>query len=429
MAYSVSELVQNLNTAIRLSNTLTRIEVEGEIIGYHGPNRNGHIYFDLKDDRSIIKCMMFSSRCTREYREIIREGAHVSLYGSLNYHQQFGLSFVFERISDGGEGARMRALLELRQELEELGMFDEMYKKPIPRFPRTIGLITSSSGAAIGDVVTNAKRNDPYVQIIVAPALMEGDGAAEEVAAAIRRLDEYGPDVILLTRGGGSRDSLWTFNERVVAQAVFDCNTPIVSAIGHDRDTSIADDIADHHESTPTGAALVLTAGTKSLISYLENAPSGMLALMNRHIRDSRGRLRNYSSAVKYGSPESRLERRKKELNRYRMSLVNSMKLALRSAEGKRDRYSVMIPQMMDSSLKKAVRKRDIFVSRLEGLSPVGRLKSGFSYVTDENGRNIRSVEGLKTGDVLRIDVLDGEITSAVTGTSKINGDTGRGRA
>ncbi|MBQ1897087.1 MAG: exodeoxyribonuclease VII large subunit [Lachnospiraceae bacterium] len=426
MAYSVSELVQNLNTAIRLSNTLTRIEIEGEIIGYHGPNRNGHIYFDLKDDRSIIKCMMFSSRCTREYMDIIREGAHVSLYGSLNYHQQFGLSFVFERISDGGEGARMRALLELRRELEELGMFDEMYKKPIPRFPRTIGLITSSSGAAIGDVVTNARRNDPFVRIIVAPALMEGEGAAQEVASAIRRLDEYGPDVILLTRGGGSKDSLWTFNERVVAQAVFDCSTPIVSAIGHDRDTSIADDIADHHESTPTGAAMVLTAGTGSLISYLESAPSEMLTLMNRHIRESRNLLKNYSSAVKYGSPESRLERRKKELEKYRISLVNSMKLTLRSAEGKFDRYRVKLPQMMDSSLKKAVRRRDIIAGKLEGLSPVGRLKSGFSYVTDDKGRNIRSIEGLKPGDVLSINVLDGEITSSVTGTVKTEKITDR---
>ncbi len=426
MAYSVSELVQNLNTAIRLSNTLTRIEIEGEIIGYHGPNRNGHIYFDLKDDRSIIKCMMFSSRCTREYMDIIREGAHVSLYGSLNYHQQFGLSFVFERISDGGEGARMRALLELRRELEELGMFDEMYKKPIPRFPRTIGLITSSSGAAIGDVVTNARRNDPFVRIIVAPALMEGEGAAQEVASAIRRLDEYGPDVILLTRGGGSKDSLWTFNERVVAQAVFDCSTPIVSAIGHDRDTSIADDIADHHESTPTGAAMVLTAGTGSLISYLESAPSEMLTLMNRHIRESRNLLKNYSSAVKYGSPESRLERRKKELEKYRISLVNSMKLTLRSAEGKFDRYRVKLPQMMDSSLKKAVRRRDIIAGKLEGLSPVGRLKSGFSYVTDDKGRNIRSIEGLKPGDVLSINVLDGEITSSVTGTGKTEKITDR---
>ena len=426
MAYSVSELVQNLNTAIRLSNTLTRIEIEGEIIGYHGPNRNGHIYFDLKDDRSIIKCMMFSSRCTREYMDIIREGAHVSLYGSLNYHQQFGLSFVFERISDGGEGARMRALLELRRELEELGMFDEMYKKPIPRFPRTIGLITSSSGAAIGDVVTNARRNDPFVRIIVAPALMEGEGAAQEVASAIRRLDEYGTDVILLTRGGGSKDSLWTFNERVVAQAVFDCSTPIVSAIGHDRDTSIADDIADHHESTPTGAAMVLTAGTGSLISYLESAPSEMLTLMNRHIRESRNLLKNYSSAVKYGSPENRLERRKKELEKYRISLVNSMKLTLRSAEGKFDRYRVKLPQMMDSSLKKAVRRRDIIAGKLEGLSPVGRLKSGFSYVTDDKGRNIRSIEGLKPGDVLSINVLDGEITSSVTGTGKTEKITDR---
>ncbi|MCR4793079.1 MAG: exodeoxyribonuclease VII large subunit [Lachnospiraceae bacterium] len=415
MAYSVSELVQNLNTAIRLSNSLSKIEIEGEIVGYHGPNRSGHIYFDLKDERSIIKCMMFASKCTYEYKQIIREGAHVALYGSLNYHQQFGLSFVFERISDGGEGARMRALLELRKELEELGMFDEMYKKPIPSFPRTIGLITSSSGAAIGDVVTNARRNDPYVRIIVAPALMEGDGAASDVASAIRRMDEFGPDVILLTRGGGSKDSLWTFNEREVAQAVFDCNTPIVSAIGHDRDKSLTDDIADHYESTPTGAALFLTEGVKQLMAYLEDAPEELLSLMEDRIRDKRTALKEYGSQVKFYSPENRLERREKDLEKYKVTLESSIGNHLTKASNRKDRFALMLPGLMDSSLKRAVRKKDIYVGKLEGLSPVARLKSGFSYATDSAGVNVRSVEGVKSGDEIKLRVMDGEIVSKVT--------------
>ncbi len=417
MAYSVSELVQNLNTAIRLSNTLSRIEIEGEIVGYNGPNRSGHIYFDLKDERSVIKCMMFASRCTYEYSQIIREGAHVSIYGSLNYHQQFGLSFIFERVSDGGEGARMRALEALRRELEELGMFDEMYKKPIPRYPRTIGLITSATGAAIGDVVTNAKRNDPFIRIIVCPALMEGDGAVSEVVSAIRRMDEFGPDVILLTRGGGSRDSLWTFNEREVAQAVFDCNTPIVSAIGHDRDKALTDDIADHYESTPTGAALNLTVNAKRLMEYLDSAPDELLTLMNRQLKDKKTKLKEYSASLKYNSPGSRLERRKKELEKYRMSLDSAIKEKLSSAKNKNDRYRVVLPGLMDSSLKKAIRRRDIYAGKLEGLSPVGRLKSGFSYATDDEGRNIRSVRSVKPGDGIDIRVLDGEIRACVTET------------
>ncbi len=421
MAFKVSELVQNLNNAIRLSNSLSKVEIEGEITGYHGPNRSGHIYFDLKDDKAIIKCMMFASKCTYEYKQIIREGAEVVLYGSLNYHQQFGLSFVFERIDDGGEGARMRALEELRRELEELGMFDEMYKKPIPRFPKTIGLITALSGAAISDVVTNARKNNPYVQIVVAPALMEGDGAVAEVVRAIKLMDQFGPDVILLTRGGGSKDSLWTFNERDVAQAVFDCETPIVSAIGHDRDHSLTDDIADHHESTPTGAALFLTGDFRDLLGYLDQAPGEMLSLMNSHIKDCRVRVREATAQVKYNSPQSRLDRRKKELEKYGVTLKGLMDSKLAADKAKLDKAGNMLPAFMDKSLKKAHYRKDLYVGKLEGLSPVSRLKSGFSYVSDAGGKNIRSVSQIKAGDEIKIRVTDGEITSTAISAVKLS--------
>ena len=421
MAFKVSELVQNLNNAIRLSNSLSKVEIEGEISNYHGPNRSGHIYFDLKDDKAIIKCMMFASKCTYEYKQIIREGAEVVLYGSLNYHQQFGLSFVFERIDDGGEGARMRALEELRRELEELGMFDEMYKKPIPRFPKTIGLITALSGAAISDVVTNARKNNPYVQIVVAPALMEGDGAVAEVVRAIKLMDQFGPDVILLTRGGGSKDSLWTFNERDVAQAVFDCETPIVSAIGHDRDHSLTDDIADHHESTPTGAALFLTGDFRDLLGYLDQAPGEMLSLMNSHIKDCRVKVREATAQVKYNSPQSRLDRRKKELEKYGVTLKGLMDQKLASDKGRLARSGDMLPALMDKSLKKAHYRKDLYVGKLEGLSPVSRLKSGFSYVSDAGGKNIRSVSQIKAGDEIKIRVTDGEITSTAISAVKLS--------
>ena len=420
MAYKVSELVQNLNKAISLSNKLSKVEIEGEIVGYKGPNKSGHIYFDLKDDTSVIKCMMFSSKCTLEYRKIIRDGAQVVLSGSLNYHLKFGLSFVFDKIADTGEGARLRALMELRAELEELGMFDEMYKKPIPAFPRTIGLITSHTGAAIGDVVTNAKKNFPYVQIVVAHAKMEGDGAAESIVDAIRLMDAYEPDVILLTRGGGSTDSLWTFNERIVAQAVFDCTTPIVAAIGHDRDSTLVEDIADHYESTPTGAAFFLTENYITLLPYLQNAPDELTELMNRHIRNARQELKRYSDGLKYNSPGNRLERRKKDLEKYRLTLNTSMKAKVSEAGQKLDKIKLTLPGLMDSSLKKAKGKRDVYIGKLDGLSPIGRLNSGFSYISDKDGRTIKSIDTVKEGDELTIRVTDGEIISMVSGTKKI---------
>jgi len=419
MAYTVSELVKNLNSAIRISKTLYRIEIEGEIVGYNGPNKNGHIYFDLKDkqDASVIKCMMYGSKCTREFFDIIREGAKVTLFGSLNYHERFGLSFVFERISDGGEGARKRALEALRIELEELGMFDEMYKKPLPRFPMTIGLITASSGAAIGDVVASAREYNPFVRIVVCTALQEGETAVSEVVSAIKRMDEYGPDVIILSRGGGSKDSLWTFNDRKVAQAVFDCRTPIISAIGHKRDESITDDIADDHQITPTAAAHKATEGVRDLLSALLSAPDELAVLMKNRISSEKKRLYAASDAIRFNSPISRLERDKKELEKFSTQLPAYMNAKLHAEKQMLERYRLKLPPLMGSSLSKAVKKRDVFISSLEGLSPVLRLKSGFSYVQDKDGKNIRSVSGVNAGDELTIRVSDGMISSVVKET------------
>lgn len=442
MAFKVSELVKNLNTTIKITNTLYRIEIEGEIVGYNGPNRSGHIYFELKDESAKIKCMMFASKCTREYLDIFREGAKVTLYGSLNYHEQFGLSFVFERISDGGEGTRKRALEALRREFEELGMFDEMYKKEIPAFPMTVGLITSPTGAAIGDIVTNARDYNPYVQIVVCPTLLEGEGAVREVVSAIKRMDEYGPDVIILARGGGSKDSLWTFNEREVAQAVFDCNTPIVSAIGHDRDRSLTDDIADHYESTPTGAAHCITENVRDMLVSLAGAPDELLTLMKTRVASEKKRLKAASDSVRFNSPMERLKRDKKELEKYKAQLPSIIQGRILNEKQQLEKYSLKLPSLMDTSLTgrkrefekykltlpplmnasllKASKRKDVYISRLEGLSPILRLKSGFSYVSDKEGKNVRSVSGVSEGDELSIRVTDGRITSMVKSLEKL---------
>jgi exodeoxyribonuclease VII large subunit len=236
-------------------------------------------------------------------------------------------------------------------------------------------------------------------------------------------MDAFSPDVILLTRGGGSKDSLWTFNERDVAQAVFDCETPIVSAIGHDRDHSLTDDIADHHESTPTGAALFLTEDFRDLIAYLDEAPDELLGLMNRKIKDLRGRVRESSSLVKFNSPQSRLDRRKKELEKYGLSLKNLMDQKISSDKARLDKSRTVLPARMDRALKKAHYTNDLYVGKLEGLSPVSRLKSGFSYVSDASGKNIRSVAGVKKGDELKIRVTDGEIVSVVEAAKSVAED------
>ena len=252
--YSVGQISEYITNMFAQDFMLKNISIKGEISNctYHS---TGHIYFTLKDANGVLKGVMFSgSRRNLQFR--MKEGDQVVVTGSIeSYKFSSQYQIIARSIELDGTGNLYQKLEELKKELEELGMFDEMYKRPIPAYARKIGVVTSPTGAVIEDIRNVGFRRNPHVQIILCPAQVQGDGAKESIVSGIQRLEQVGVDVIIVGRGGGSIEDLWAFNERIVADAIFNCSVPVISAVGHQTDYTIADMVADKRAATPSQAA------------------------------------------------------------------------------------------------------------------------------------------------------------------------------
>ena len=253
-AYSVREVNQYIKNMFDQDFFLNNISVEGEVSNckYHS---SGHIYFSLKDSGGTLSCIMFASQA-RSLTMRLTEGLKVVVKGSVSVYPRDGkYSLYVNRIRRQGQGELYLKFLKLKEELEEMGMFAPEYKKPLPVYPKVIGVVTALTGAAIRDIESITARRNPFVQLILFPAKVQGEGAAESIARGIRTVARLNPDAIIVGRGGGSIEDLWAFNEEVVARAIFECPIPIVSAVGHETDVTISDYVADVRAATPSAAA------------------------------------------------------------------------------------------------------------------------------------------------------------------------------
>ncbi len=366
--------------------------VKGEVSNckYHS---SGHIYFTLKDAKGVVNCVMFATqRSGLSFR--LAEGQQVVVGGSVDVYERDGKYQLYaKQIVLDGAGLLYEKFEQLKAELAECGMFAPEYKQPIPRYIRTLGVVTADTGAAVRDIIQIAARRNPYVQIILYPAIVQGAAAAESIVRGIRALERLGVDVMIVGRGGGSIEDLWGFNERIVAQAVFDCSVPVISAVGHETDTTIIDFVSDLRAPTPSAAAELAVTDIREILGALESARERLLQLMRHKSGEERTRLERYAVALRYGSPVSRIRARRQEGLRLEEQLQEHMERILR-----RKRHEL-----------------DLYIERIRGLSPLDRLKSGFSYVEDEKGQNIRSVRGVCPGQQLTIRMQDGSIDAQVT--------------
>lgn len=372
---------------------LQTVFVKGEVSNckYHP---SGHIYFTLKDSASALNCIMFDrDRKGLSFR--LREGQQVVAMGSVSVFERDGRYQLYVRkVTLDGAGALYEKYEQLKRELAEEGMFAPEYKQPIPKYIHTLGVVTADTGAAIRDIIRAASRRNPYVQIILYPALVQGASAAPSIVNGIRALERLHVDVMIVGRGGGSIEELWAFNEKIVAQAVFDCTVPIISAVGHETDTTIIDYVADLRASTPSVAAEL--AVTK--ISDIEN-----------EIRDRQGRL--------YQRMEQVIQRKRQQADQLEMQLkyVSPMN---RIREKKT--YSMQLEERLQNRMQTVLQNRRhalaLYIERMKAVSPLEKLNSGFSYVEDMQGKNIRSVKQIKEGDPLKIRVSDGVIDTRVEG-------------
>ena len=390
--YSVSQLNNYIKNMVTSDFLLSHISVRGEVSNFKGAGSSGHIYFTLKDKGAEVSVAMWKSRRSGLKGEL-KNGASVTVTGSVDVYTVRGTyQIIADRIEPEGLGELFIKYEELKKELSERGMFDEMYKKPIPEHITTLGVVTAETGAAIRDVIQIAHRRNPYVRIILSPAQVQGERAAESIAAAIERLDALEPDVLIVGRGGGSIEDLWAFNEEPVAYAIFNARTPVISAVGHETDTTIADYVADRRAPTPSAAAELAVFSYDDFVAEIDRLSDRLSDRMERIIGYSRMRLLADSEALKKHSPQNQLLSIKKELSNVRLRLDTAM----------------------DNRLASDRRRLSVLAERIDGRSPAKKLAGGYAYARDASGKRLVSVDQVAGGDELRLNVSDGEILSRV---------------
>ena len=401
--YSVGQVNRYVKNMFTQDFFLQKVYVKGEVSNckYH---TSGHIYFSLKDETGTISCVMFAGQ-RRGLGFSMKDGDKVVAGGTVDVYERDGRYQLYAKeITLEGAGDLYERFLALKQELEEMGMFAQEYKQPIPPFVRKLGVVTAPTGAAVQDIRNVSLRRNPYLQIILYPALVQGEGAAESVAKGIRMLDEAGVDVIIAGRGGGSIEDLWAFNEEIVARAIFECRTPVISAVGHETDFTIADFVADLRAPTPSAAAELAVYDYRSVLEAAGSLRERLHRAMWGKTELFRERLLSYQTKLSYVSPQNRLRE-----DRQRMI---SLEEALETA--------------MDLKIKEERQRLSVYLERFSGLSPLKKLNQGYSYVADEKGKTVTSVDGIKAKDRLFISVTDGTIETEVSSIRKETEQYGR---
>lgn len=404
--YTVKQVNAYIKNMFTQDYMLTRIYVKGEVSNckYHP---SGHIYFSLKDESGTIACVMFAGqRGGLSFR--ISEGQQVVVLGSVNVYERSGSYQLYAKeIRLDGEGVLYERFQMLKKELEEMGMFAPEYKKPIPAYAKKIGIVTASAGAAIRDIMNISRRRNPYVQLILCPAQVQGEGAKESIVHGIQTLESAEVDLIIVGRGGGSIEDLWAFNEEEVARAIFQCSVPVISAVGHETDWTIADYVADLRAPTPSAAAELAVWDYQAVQSKMQESQRRLGLLMAQRIRSSRQILERYQTHLKYLHPRNKLLEQRQRL--------------VDLEDGLRDRMS---RRLYDSRHRLA-----ICMEKVRGMSPIEKLNQGFSYVESQRQdepRNIKSISQVKAADKLSVYVTDGIIYTEVTGVKEETHDAKR---
>ncbi len=390
-AYTVGQLNAYIKNMFTQDYLLQSVLVKGEVSNckYH---TSGHLYFTLKDPKGTINCVMFAgNRKGLSFR--MQDGQQVVVGGAVDVYERDGKYQLYaKQIVLDGAGQLYERFEQLKRELEEMGMFAKEYKRPIPKYAKTIGVVTARTGAAVRDVIQIAKRRNPYVRIFLYPAIVQGEEAVPSIVNGIHALEQLGVDVMIVGRGGGSIEDLWAFNEREVAEAVFQCSVPIISAVGHETDTTIIDFVSDLRAPTPSAAAELAVWDVREFQQKLSGLEMQLNGNVNRLLSLKRERLLRMEKQLKLMSPAAKIRGYRQYQAQLRERLGAGMNgiLALK-------RHAL-----------------ELYVEKMKGLSPLEKLSSGYSYVENAEGKNIRSVEQVQEGENLRVRFQDGSVNVKV---------------
>lgn len=390
--YTVTQVNGYIKRMFSEDYALNNIMVKGELSNckYHS---SGHIYFTLKDAGAVLSGVMFLGNQKNGLKFRLKEGLKVVVNGSINIYERDGKYQIYAKeITLDGEGDLYREFERLKRELEEMGMFSSQYKKSVPKYVKSVGIVTAATGAAIQDICNIAKRRNPYVQLYLYSAKVQGEGSALSVADGIRALDSMNPDVIIVGRGGGSIEDLWSFNTEEVARAIFYCNTPVISAVGHETDTTIADFVADMRAPTPSAAAELAIFDIREVLSYIADFENRLYKYLCADFDYKKNIYEKLSLRLEHKNPENVINNKFQELDyiKERMQLI----LKRRLSEDERE-FSILC-------------------ERLNGLSPLNKLGKGYGFVTDNNKKPVLNIDDIKNGDNISIRIPDGRISAVV---------------
>lgn len=390
--FSVSQLNAHIANLIASDEELQMIFIEGELSNVNINSKSGHLYFSLKDKNSVIRAVMFSW-AVRHLRFRPEDGMKVILRAQVTVYEPSGqYQLRVEDMQPDGVGVLAMQFEQLKKKLSAEGLFSEDHKKPIPPMPKTVGIITSPTGAAIRDIMDIIGRRFPCVDLVLAPVLVQGEGAPEQLIHAINLFSESkAADVVIIGRGGGSMEDLWAFNDEGLARAIYHCKVPVISAVGHETDTTLCDFVSDLRAPTPSAAAELAVPNRYDLLENVQNLFRQGIASVNKQFELKQAEIEKLSQITTAHSPLDEVEKD--------LELVNS--------------FAVRATNAASHSLDAAQAKASELFTKVEALNPVAVLNRGFAYIThDEN--NVSSVSDVKSGDLLHITVKDGCIKAEV---------------
>lgn len=437
--FTVSELTRSIRDL--LTGAFGKVQVEGEISSLRRQS-SGHQYFTLKDDRSQIACVLFARNAQRQPE--LADGMQALVRGELTVYEVRGqYQIIVSEVQEAGAGVLAARFEALKKKLQSEGLFEPERKRPLPKFPRTVGIVTSPTGAAIRDMINVLHRRAPWMKIVIYPARVQGKGAAEEIAAAVRKFNDFArlkipkPDILIIGRGGGSAEDLWEFNEEVLARAIFASEIPVVSAVGHETDFTISDFVADMRAPTPSAAAEIIAPDSAEWLRRLRQMEGFFQRKVANEIEQLRSQLANFARSALVREPRRRLDSWQQQTDLAREALLRNVQLQYERSRQRVTSLTAILRQhrpdalvamkrgelknlvqrlreLVSHSLEQRRQALESHASMLRVLAPETTLKRGFSITTDESGRLIRSAAAVKKGMQIRTRLHDGEVRSRV---------------
>ena len=410
---TVSAVTRYLKAKFDIDENLQTVYLKGEISNFKA-HTSGHFYFSLKDENSKINAIMFRSNASKVIFKPA-DGMKVLVTGRISVYEAMGSYQIYvDEMLEDGVGNLYIAFEQLKKKLQAEGLFDEAHKKPIPRIPKRVGIVTASTGAAIRDIMTTIKRRFPICETILFPTLVQGENAKDDIVRNIKRAEDYDLDVLIVGRGGGSIEDLWPFNEEVVARAIYDCKIPVISAVGHEVDFTIADFVADLRAPTPTAAAELAVPNMSDLKKHIDQ----LSIRLNEAIYKKVNYLKLYLDSVKNSfvikNPGVMFENRKQsldlmntKLNELMLGKVDKMKNEL---EKIKKSYVLTNPKLLYKDNVVCLKN---IIDKLELLNPLNILSRGYS-ITYMNDKALKSVKEVKKGDILKVKLYDGMLEAKV---------------